>query len=592
MQTKARTGEKAVEQAFLAKLVRRSVKFTSTSDTIDRCMSIVIIKSFLSPKDTMDKICFVIMPYGGSDESAKKRYTGIYQSIIAPAAARAGFRAKRSDLESSPGNIAHDIINELASASMVIADLSSANPNVFFELGIRHAFRKSGTVHIINKEHSIPFDVKNYRAIEYSTELADISTAIDQIYDAIQKREESPERSDNPVHDAIADLPINILAAGDHALREQIKQLQIRIDKLDDMNHKLQARIYELDPSESYKSEEEEDISIDKLFDEAEKIRLSTGENALLRLTQQLEEGGQDAFIDSLRATIKNPYLSAYDFLSIARICSNQQLLDHRRAVLEVASMNYPNNEDIHLALIDAYNGSPNKVYQARGRVLIEKYLGITHTGEGPKLVNNISKKKADGLSLLFNFYYRIAKPEWVEAIAIAAKQQGLDTAIVLRNLARAYEEQGNNEDAEKMYLYAIEQHPRDDTAYVWYGDFLDTLGKYAPAYENTEKGILADPDDGSRFLGLGQLILARGFVRDSNKDLIGPVDREIRLKHAIPFFVKALELGGQRSVNSITSLLVQVGAIPMVEKIIGKTLLPEDYDLSSFNAVLAKLNY
>jgi hypothetical protein len=176
------------------------------------------------------KMCFVIMPYGGNDDAARKRYTGVYKSIIAPAAKEAGYQVKRSDIENSPGNITHDIINELASADMVIADLTSANPNVFFELGIRHAFRKSGTVHIIDVNHEIPFDIKNYRAIEYSTELADISRAIEQITDAIIKREDSPEKSDNPMHDAITDLPMNILSAGDSALKEQIEKLQARTD--------------------------------------------------------------------------------------------------------------------------------------------------------------------------------------------------------------------------------------------------------------------------------------------------------------------------------------------------------------------------
>jgi uncharacterized protein (TIGR02996 family) len=334
----------------------------------------------------------------------------------------------------------------------------------------------------------------------------------------------------------------------------------------------------------------EEDISVDKLFDEADKIRMSTGENALLKLTKELEDGGQDAFINALRETIKNPYLSVGDFLSIANICREQQLLDYRRVVLEVGSKSYPNNDKVHMALIDAYDDSPNKVYQTRGRILIEKYLGITHTDQGPQLTNIITRNKEYGLGLLFNFYYKIEKPEWIEAIATDAKQHGLETEIVLRNLARAYAQQGKNDDAEKMYLYAIEQHPGDDTTYLWYGDFLDDLGKYELAYENTEKAILADPQDGSRFLTLGSMILNRGFVRNSNNELIGPVDRTMRLKQAIPFFMKAIALGGPRYINSITTILVQVRAIPMVEKIISNSLSTEDYDSSSLNAVLAKL--
>ena len=535
-----------------------------------------------------EKTCFVIMPYGGNDEVARKRYTGVYKSIIAPAAKKAGYKPKRSDIENSPGNITHDIINDLATSEMVIADLTSANPNVFFELGIRHAFRKSGTVHIIDTSHDIPFDIKNYRAIEYSTELADISPAIELISEAIRKRENSPEKSDNPVHDAISDLPMNILFAGDTALKDQIEKLQDRTDILEKKNKLLQARIYDLDPSEGYK--EEEEIDIDKLFDEADKIRLSTGENALLRLNKALEDGGEEGFIDELREVIKSPYLSANDFMSIAKTCHDHQLLDHRRAVLEVASRNYPNTDQIHLALIDAYDDSPNKIYQTRGRILVEKYLGITHTDKGPD-IKHVSKDKDGAFGLLFNFYFRMGKAQWVEAIAKKVKQHGIETALILRNLARAYAEQGENTEAEEMYEYAIEQHPDDDTTYALYGDFLDDLGRYESAYENTEKGIVADPEDGNRYINLAILILNRGYVRNESGGLVGPVDKNTRLKHSIPYFIKALDLGGARHANQITSVLARANAIGIIHKMNNNSLTDDDLDMVSINVTLLKID-
>jgi tetratricopeptide (TPR) repeat protein len=533
------------------------------------------------------KTCFVIMPYGGSDEAARKRYTGIFKTIITPAAEAAGYKAKRSDIENSPGNITHDIINDLASADMVIADLTSANPNVFFELGIRHAFRKSGTVHIIDVTHEIPFDIKNYRAIEYSTELADIPLAIEQIADAIRKREGSPEKSDNPVHDAITDLPMNIRSAGDSALKEQIEKLQDLSNTLEEKNIALQARLYELDPSEGYN--ETENYSIDNLFDEAEEIRLSTGENALLRLNAALEQGGEEAFIKTLRDVIKSPYLSVNDFMSIADTCREHQLPDHRRVVLEVASKGYPNNDQILLSLIDAYDDSPNKVYQNRGRILIENYLGISHSEQG-LTIERSNKAKDAGFALLFNFYFRMGKHEWIEAIASAAKDFGLETAVILRNLARSYASQGKYQAAEEMYKYAVEMHPEDDTTYAFYGDFLDDLGRYDSAYETTEQGVLADPNDGNRFINLAIQILNRGYVRDADRKLVGPKDMKTRLKHAIPYFVKAMDISGQRHLNHIISLLARANAIHIIPKLQTGALSDEDYDATSLDFTLEQI--
>ncbi len=163
---------------------------------------------------TSEKICFVIMPYGGSDQEAREKFMGVFTSIIEPAAVKAGYKPKRSDIESSPGSITHDIVNNLLTADIVIADLTSANPNVLYELGIRHAFRKSGTVHIIEESCQVPFDVKSYRFIKYSLKLANIPRTVSLISEAIKMREESAGKSDNPVHDARHDLPVNFVDSG------------------------------------------------------------------------------------------------------------------------------------------------------------------------------------------------------------------------------------------------------------------------------------------------------------------------------------------------------------------------------------------
>ncbi len=153
--------------------------------------------------------CFAIMAFGGGDEEVRRHSMGVYQSIIVPAATKAGFIAKRADLFSKPGNIVHDIVDELIHADIVIADLTHINFNVGYDLGIRHAFKTSGTIHIadISKARELPFDIAQYRVVGYSTNLADIPQTIEQIADAINKRVAYPDRPDNVVHDAISELP-------------------------------------------------------------------------------------------------------------------------------------------------------------------------------------------------------------------------------------------------------------------------------------------------------------------------------------------------------------------------------------------------
>jgi hypothetical protein len=112
---------------------------------------------------------FVIMPFGkkkGAD-GAIYDFNAIYSQLIKPALELAGFEPFRADEETASGDILTDMFQELLLADLCIADMSIDNANVFYELGIRHAFRKRGVVHIQAGRAYMPFDVFNVRTIPY-----------------------------------------------------------------------------------------------------------------------------------------------------------------------------------------------------------------------------------------------------------------------------------------------------------------------------------------------------------------------------------------------------------------------------------------
>ena len=118
-----------------------------------------------------NKKCFVIMPFGQQGTTEYERNLRLYQIMIKPVVEECGYLCIRADELETMGNITRDIIELLYYADLVIADLSNHNPNVFYELGVRHTLFRSGTIPIIRKYDSLPFDIANYRAIFYSTEL-------------------------------------------------------------------------------------------------------------------------------------------------------------------------------------------------------------------------------------------------------------------------------------------------------------------------------------------------------------------------------------------------------------------------------------
>jgi tetratricopeptide (TPR) repeat protein len=107
---------------------------------------------------------FVAMPFGVKEEID---FDQIYVELIRPALEAAGFEALRADEEMRAGEIRKDMFQELLLADLVVVDVSIENPNVWYELGVRHALRARGVVVIGCREGRLPFDVVTDRVLRY-----------------------------------------------------------------------------------------------------------------------------------------------------------------------------------------------------------------------------------------------------------------------------------------------------------------------------------------------------------------------------------------------------------------------------------------
>jgi tetratricopeptide (TPR) repeat protein len=113
---------------------------------------------------------FVAMPFGRKPgpEGTEVDYDRVYRELIAPAIEQAGLSAFRADQELSAGNILTDMFQELLIADLVVADLSIANANVWYELGVRHALRSRGVVLLFGGKAPSAFDLYTDRKLRYS----------------------------------------------------------------------------------------------------------------------------------------------------------------------------------------------------------------------------------------------------------------------------------------------------------------------------------------------------------------------------------------------------------------------------------------
>lgn len=127
----------------------------------------------------MEKTCFVIMPISTPDGYTDGHFKRVYEHIIKKACLNAGFTPLRADDVLNTNLIALDIIKNIISCDMAICDLSSKNPNVLYELGIRQAFNLPVTL-IRDTITERVFDIQGFRDIEY-----DETLRIDNVENAI-----------------------------------------------------------------------------------------------------------------------------------------------------------------------------------------------------------------------------------------------------------------------------------------------------------------------------------------------------------------------------------------------------------------------
>jgi hypothetical protein len=117
----------------------------------------------------MRDLCFVAMPFGTkTDVAGPVAFDAVYRNIIEPAIEAAGLEALRADEEVTGGLIHKPMFERLILCRFAVADLTTTNANVFYELGIRHAARPGSTVLIFAEGRGqLPFDVAPLRALPY-----------------------------------------------------------------------------------------------------------------------------------------------------------------------------------------------------------------------------------------------------------------------------------------------------------------------------------------------------------------------------------------------------------------------------------------
>lgn len=154
-------------------------------------------------EEDFTEICFYITPIGDVGSEHRRHSDFMMEYIIQPAVKEFGLRVIRADQMSKPGMIGKQVVEHILRSRLVIADLSFHNPNVFYELCLRHTTRLP-TVQLKREVDTIPFDLNQYRTISIETRdpytlLPKVQTYTAEVTNQVRRALGDADSGDNPI---------------------------------------------------------------------------------------------------------------------------------------------------------------------------------------------------------------------------------------------------------------------------------------------------------------------------------------------------------------------------------------------------------
>lgn len=183
----------------------QNLALRSSADAVDETpLAPRLLESVESgAEEDFSKICFYITPIGDPGSEHRRHADFMMEYIVQPAVKEFGLKVIRADQMSKPGMIGKQVIEHILRARLVVADLSFHNPNVFYELCLRHATRLP-TVQLKREVDTIPFDLNQYRTIPIETRdpytlMPKVQTYTAEVTNQVRRALQDTESGDNPI---------------------------------------------------------------------------------------------------------------------------------------------------------------------------------------------------------------------------------------------------------------------------------------------------------------------------------------------------------------------------------------------------------
>ena len=486
-------------------------------------------------------ICYAIMPYGGKDEKLQNHFAEVFQLYIKTPAEECGYEVIREDYDGKAGPIPTSIIKHIAEADLVIADVSTVgeakqpNFNVAYELGIRHAMIKRGTILIRNiEDDESAFDVRQLKTIKYGRTLLATQQEITIAIERLQSQTEA----DNEVHTTYAnfsDRMVDYLEGGDTryiAMHEDNNHLKSEINRLQGILNKMGI-------SGEYSTTNDIDIS-KNIATAMESIQYS-GKKLLITLQEELnrDEPDYEKIALHLEKGLTIGQLSESDFRRLRSIFNAYDLPQLTSLILEVAARRYPASLDFKSYLAEVYSDT----YETwdKAQKYANEVLNVYCDSEG-RYHSDCHKIDSDQLAACFNAYIGINRYDIIIDVGNELLELIPDHCeLILRNLGVAYRQMNQPDEEYRIILRLIQDYPMNDVNHARLATYYLRKGNYLQTYYQFELASALDLSYTDYMFTIASLILDRRLARTVSK-VKSNLSREESIKLAVPFVYQAFE--------------------------------------------------
>lgn len=488
--------------------------------------------------------CFVVMPYG-SNEAERKEFSRVYKFLIKATAEEVGLECVRSDIEGRGGHILSNVIEDITDSDIVVADLSNLNWNVAYELGMRHVIHKKGTILICNKSTTLPFDVQSLNVILYPDDWLDYEEELcEKLKKAFEGRLNDKSVCDSPVHDKYSFLPGNVIRDSSGASNDSLREARERISQLErelaETHKKMEAMGISLGEEQNADKVDYTRIFLDELENS-----IYSGEEAIARLRELLDEGDKRGFLEFLGKMIEVGFIDENDCQTIYKLCKKLDIPAITRKYLEAVINNFCPDSDYILELLADENG---KTYHTSEQALhiVNGLIGVSKK-DGEYVVSKTSNVNIEKLGCFFNVYFRLKKYSDIVEVGhlLVERFAGKNKicSMIYRNMTDACIRMDDLDLAGKFIEKTMEYGPTNPLTYWMRAKYENHLEKYPESIDNIEICISLEPTDIDYYFIMSSYICDDLFARNSETLQIEKIEAKKAGTYVIPFLLTALTM-------------------------------------------------